>query len=410
MEALAPRPGRPAPAVARQLFAEPRRFSFFQAVRLLSQLHPERTLPGGAGDPRREVVRFRSRPRLDFPAGDLARVEPMRSPADPAELTVEVLSLGGSRGPLPLWVTELLMDRADERDSALADFLDLFHHRLVALLYRARSKYRPQLATTPPDQTPASRALLSLLGLGLPAIRDRLAIPDRALLPYTGLVSPAARSRVGLERLLSGVLEVPVAAQPFAGRFHPLEGRQLTRIGRSGQNQALGRGAVLAYRVWDLQTGARLRVGPVGLKDFLELLPIGRKFAVLQSLARFYTRGELELTLNLVLDRAQVPPLRLGRAGESLLGWNARLLPPAPGPGGEPAAALRLGGAPGARLGWTSWLTGPRGGAAAGTVPSVTTALERWRGAPAAPAGARPAAGPVDDQVTVALLSGAAAA
>lgn len=382
MEALAPRPGRPAPAVVDQLFADPRRFSFFQAVRLLAQLHPERPLPGGAGDPRGEVVRFRSQLRLDFPAGDLARARPLRSPADPAELTVEVLSLGGSRGPLPLWVTELLIDRADERDGALADFLDLFHHRLVALFYRARGKYRPQLATEPPDQTPASRALLSFLGLGLPAVRDRLEVPDRALLPFAGLVSPAARSRVGLERLLAGVLEVPVQVRPFAGRFHPLEERQLTRIGCSGQNQALGRGAVLAHRVWDVQAGARLRVGPVGLKDFLELLPIGRKFAVLQSLARFYTRGELDLTLNLVLAGDEVPPLRLGRAGESLLGWNARLLPPESGRPNRPTSLLRLGGAPGARLGWTSWLIGP----------------DRRRPAPDAP---------VDDQVTVALLPAA---
>lgn len=351
-------PGRRSAApVDRRLFRDARPFSFFQAVRLLLRLYPERTRPGEAEDPRREAVRFASRARLDFPAGDVARAVPARSPSDPAELAVDVLGLAGARGPLPLWLTEVMVDRADDRDFALRDFLDVFNHRLVSLLFEARSKYRPQLAVDAPSQTPVGRTLFSFLGLGTPALRHRLDLPDRSLLPYVGLIPPGPRSQVGLERLLEGVLRVPVEILPFQGRWHALDPPQWTRIGLSGQNQILGRDAVLGRRVWDRGAGVKLRVGPVGLKDFLSLIPIGRKFAALQDLTRFYVRDERDFTLNLVLRGRDRPRLRLGTAAESRLGWNARLLPPAPDDDGAPRGGLRLGGSSGARLGWTSWLT-----------------------------------------------------
>lgn len=347
---------RSAAPVIQRLFRDARPFSFFQAVRLLERLYPERTRPGLAEDPRLEAVRFSSRARLDFPAGDVARAVPARSPEDPAELTVDVLGLAGARGPLPLWLTELMIDRADERDFALRDFLDVFNHRLVSLLFRARRKYRPQLTVEPPSNTPVGRSLFSFLGLGNPALRDRLDVSDRSVLPYTGLVPPGPRSQVGLKRLLEGVLEVPVEVLPFQGRWYGLASHQWTRIGPSGQNQILGRNAVLGRRVWDRQSGIKLRVGPVGFKDFLSLIPIGTKFAALRSLSRFYVRDEKDFTLNLVLRGREMPRLRLGTAAESRLGWDARLLPPKPPDDDLPRGGLRLGKTPGVRLGWTSWL------------------------------------------------------
>ncbi|HEV7923260.1 MAG TPA: type VI secretion system baseplate subunit TssG, partial [Thermoanaerobaculia bacterium] len=54
-------------AVADGLFEEGHRFTFLQAVRLLEELFPDRTPPAEGVDPRRELVRFRHRVRLDYP-------------------------------------------------------------------------------------------------------------------------------------------------------------------------------------------------------------------------------------------------------------------------------------------------------------------------------------------------------
>ena len=62
--------------VAEGLWEEGHRFSFLQAVRLLETLFPDRTAPAEGVDPRREVVRFKSEVRLDFPPGDVETIRP----------------------------------------------------------------------------------------------------------------------------------------------------------------------------------------------------------------------------------------------------------------------------------------------------------------------------------------------
>ena len=58
----------------------------------------------------------------------------------------------------PLQVDDFL-DKAQAR--ALRDFLDLFNHRLVSLLYRARKKYRPALDPGAPGRGRIATVLLA---------------------------------------------------------------------------------------------------------------------------------------------------------------------------------------------------------------------------------------------------------
>ena len=54
---------RPDPPLSEELFDEPYRFDFFQAVRLLERLGPDAAPVGRDGPPAREVVRFRAHRR-----------------------------------------------------------------------------------------------------------------------------------------------------------------------------------------------------------------------------------------------------------------------------------------------------------------------------------------------------------
>ncbi len=308
--------------VADGLFAEGHRFAFLQAVRLLEDLFPARTPPAEGVDPRREVVRFRSKVRLDYPAGD---VEEVRAPVDgePAEMTVNVLGLAGVLGPLPPPVAELILERSFRGDTALREFLDIFNHRLLSLLYRARKKYRPALDPRSPDRGRVARVLYSLVGLGTPRLPGRLGLPDRSLLPYAGLFVNRPRSTVGLVRLVEDCFGVPAAVTPFQGRWHLLDEEDVTRLGDSGQNRALGGGAVLGRRIWDQQAGFELRLGPLPLASFLSFLPTGKAFRPLAAAVRFYGREEVGFSFRLTLAAAEVPELRLDRG--AFLGWTSWL-------------------------------------------------------------------------------------
>jgi type VI secretion system protein ImpH len=321
---------RPSRAVTVSLFGEGHRFAFLQAVRLLEELLPERMSPGEGVDPRREVVLFKSDVRMDFPASDIEEVRAGKD-GEPAQMTVNVLGLAGVHGPLPPAVTELIMERSFRRDTAFRDFLDIFNHRLVSLLYRARKKYRPALDTKAPDRGRVARVLYSLIGLGMPQLANRMGIPDRSLLPYAGFLVDSSRSNVGLERLLEHCFGTKATIAPFQGRWLELEPDDVTRIGLTGANQILGESAVLGSRIWDQAASFEVCLGPLNLARFRAFLPTGDAHRPLIAAIRFYTREELGFTVRLELQAAQVPELRLGSVGP-----RGPIVP--------------------AQLGWTSWL------------------------------------------------------
>ncbi|MBV8544879.1 MAG: type VI secretion system baseplate subunit TssG [Acidobacteria bacterium] len=311
-------------SVAEGLFEEGHRFAFLQAVRLLEELYDERTPPGEGVDPQREVVRFRHAVRMDFPPGDVESVHP-GAKGEPAEMVVNILGLAGALGPLPPAVSELIVERTFRKDKAFRDFLDIFNHRLVSLLYRARKKYRPAIDTRAPDRGRVATVLYSFLGLSTPHLLGRMEMRDRALLPYAGLCVDRYRSTAGLVRLLEDYFGVPVDIAQFAGRWDAIEDDDVTRIGESGQNQLLGGGAVLGRRLWSDDSSFRVQLGALTFVQFLSFLPNGSAFRALVAAVQFYVREELGFTIGLTLAAAEVPVLRLGAGQGIFLGWTSWL-------------------------------------------------------------------------------------
>lgn len=309
------------------LFEEGHRFAFVQAVRLLEDLYlrGNRTAPGEGADPEREVVLFRHAVRMDFPAGDVEDVKRPQTAGAPAEMTVNVLGLAGVHGPLPPAVTELIVERSFRKDTAFRDFLDIFNHRLISLLYRARKKYRPALDPGSPNRGRMARVLRAFLGLGTPNLLGRMSIRDRALLPYAGLLLDRHRSTLGLVRVIEDYFEVGVAVAPFRGRWQTIEEDDTTRIGVTGQNQYLGQGAMLGGRVWDEESGIELQLGPLTLVQFMAFLPTGQSHRALIALVSFYLRAELGFTVRMKIAAAAVPKLQIGKGQPVFLGWTSWL-------------------------------------------------------------------------------------
>lgn len=315
---------RTAPPVAEQLYAKPYRFDFFQAVHLLQQM---------AQTPKSIWVRFRSSLKSDFPASEIDALVPGTS-GTPAEMTVNFLGLGGAFGPLPPPVTEQLLARSRRGDTAGRDFLDIFNDRLVRLFYHARAKHRPELTPGTPAESNFAAYLFSLIGLGSPALRRRLAFPERALLHYAGILAGAPRSLHGLARLLSGYFGIAVSEVRAAGRWLELDAHEQLRLGASGRNARLGTDAVLGRRVWNEQSTIRIALGPLTLAQFKSLLPDGNAHRQLADMVAFYLETPLVPEYRLLLDAREVPAARLGTSHETKLGWLSFL---AGKPGTAPA-------------------------------------------------------------------------
>jgi type VI secretion system protein ImpH len=333
MEALAPAGGIPATAVnygwkqdasvEEWLLAEPWQFEYFQAIKLLELLHPDRHPPGDSFDPDSEVVRLRSRVTLEYPASEVQQLTRPKTKDEPYTMVVNLLGLAGQYGPLPLPDTERILDRVGRRDSAMRDFLDLFNHRLLSLLVKIRKVNHPSLTAGQPHLDRTAFYLYSFFGLGNSSLRNRLGVPDRSLLYYCGILAQHPRSASGLERFFSDYFGVKAQIQQLSGGWRYLEEDQWTRVGVTGRNQVLGTSAFIGKRYWDQQGTFELNLGPLNFETFSDFLPIGSGFQPLCELTRFYSGVDAEFRFRLTLRSGQIPETRLKR--NSRLGWTSWL-------------------------------------------------------------------------------------
>lgn len=317
--------------IEESLRRRPHAFSFFQAVRLLERLRPARVPVGEWEDPADEVVRFAVPPRLAFPPNEIRTLELDGEGGDPvgddgrapARMEVNFMGLVGPQGVLPLEYTQLVADRYRARDRALGEFLDLIHHRMISLFYRAWRKGRLDLHfQEDPGDASLVRHLLDLLGVGLGSYLDRQAVPDETLIYYAGLLAPQPRGAAALRQLLEDRMGVPVQVEEFVGGWFRLPPRDRCHLGEEVAPARLG-SAVVGDEIWDQQSRVRLRLGPLAREEFDAFLPGGPKNEELRGLVRFFSHDQFDFEVQLVLRSQEVPGLVLGgdEASEQPLGW-----------------------------------------------------------------------------------------
>jgi type VI secretion system protein ImpH len=323
----------PVDAMLARLLAEPESFEFFQAVRLLERLRPERSLVGEFSDPAAEAVHFRAANTVSFPSSE---IEALTAPFEgPARMTVNFFGLTGPQGILPLAYSLYGRARARERDHALREFLAIFDHRMLSLLYRAWEKSRAAMALERSRNSGnaegadgrsrdwLTRHLLDVVGLGTGGLQDRLPIADATLLYYAGLLALPSRPAAALEQMLADYFHVPVEVEQFVGAWYPLDRAAQSALGDAGATLQLGAGAVAGDEVWDQQGRVRIRIGPLARARYQHFLPGGEGHEPLRALTRFFCNDQLDVEIQLVLARDEVPSCRLGDddAAALPLGW-----------------------------------------------------------------------------------------
>jgi type VI secretion system protein ImpH len=351
--------GGAAASLAERLCEEGFAFDFFQAVRLLEKLAPERRPVGLEGPPGQEVARFRAQIALNFPASEIHQIDPP-GPQGPAHtLTVNFMGLTGPSGVLPRHYTEMLMRARDARGPeryVARDWFDLFNHRLISHFYRAWTKYRfwpsferGEYAQPEPDLF--TECLYSLIGLGSKSLRNRLRVAvrskaadpahervlarvdDLSLIYYAGLLSHRPRCAVSLERLLADYFGVDVRVLQFQGQWLRLDPESQTQMGPGASDAELGMNVIVGDRVWDVRSKIRICLGPLGYERFVSFfpdqaaVPERKDFFKLMHLVRLYVGPGLKVEVQLILKASDIPRCHMRHAGGKgpRLGWNTWL-------------------------------------------------------------------------------------
>ncbi|WP_367871333.1 type VI secretion system baseplate subunit TssG [Luteolibacter sp. Populi] len=328
------------------LVEQPQGFSFYQAVRVLecaaAGKHPR---VGRSRDPADDFVRFGQYVDLVHLATDLRVCTPTGDdPEDPVyKLKACFTGLSGPFGPMPEWMTETLVHLShgipDEvlfqsaqgaglyassavKDEGMAEFLDLFHHRMFSFLYRAWSSGNMPVAFDRVDtggirhEGDAPRFghfIASTFGAGSDELFEHPDLPPLSRLAFAGHLSCQTRHAEGLASILTGFFHVPVEIRQFVGHWLTIPEDCQCRLGQTG---VLGESIFVGRRMWDHQQKFRVRLGPMKLARLKEFLPDGPAYPQLAAWVDFYTSRQWLCDFQIILEKEEVPSTVLGKAGQ----------------------------------------------------------------------------------------------
>jgi type VI secretion system protein ImpH len=322
--------------VLAQAEAAPHEHDFFALLRLVETLHRTRPRLGKAQRPRDEPLRLAQDPELDFAPAAVSSFRQRENHAP--RLGQRFFGLFGPMGPLPLHLTEHARERQrNHADGTLIGFADQFHHRALLLFYRAWAQAQPTVHLDRRADDGFSRWVGALGGLGDATAAGRDSIGDDAKRHRIAILARGAKTAEGLTKLLRGWFGVPVRLESHVGHWLAIRSEDRTRLWpqtHPGLRNQLGTSAVAGAKVWDRQFRFRLHLGPLSYAQYRRFLPGQRSSVELRDWVRQYVGLGLAFDVVAWLRGAEVPPLRLGIAGEhhGRLGWTTWLGTRAPHP------------------------------------------------------------------------------
>jgi len=312
-----------------------RRSGFRAVVGLIERLSPGAARVGEAGPAEQEPIRFHHDPALVFSNADVTSVAGEDLAAlDTAErtgrryhVTTTFLGLSGGVSPLPdHFSDELAVEDSDA--PVRSRFFDIFHHRVLSLLYRGQSKYDYPSEYEPGGGDRWSRRLLALLGIDAFA-SDATTVEVGRLLRLAPLLSARGRGphvlRAAVEDDLLADLgpQAAVAIRELLGGWIELEPGDRPRLG--SPTMCLGRNAVIGGRIFDLTAKFRVVLGPVSYETMRRLLPGGDLNQRLARVVQAVTSRPDECDAEVIVGAGEAPGVRLARESKQGLGRDTWL-------------------------------------------------------------------------------------
>jgi type VI secretion system protein ImpH len=311
----------------RSVHADPSAFDFFALLRRVDSLRRHLPRTGEAQRPRQEALRLAQAPELDFAPAPLHALQwpGSQTSRTAPRLVVRFFGLLGPMGPMPLHFTEVVRERLlHHGDTTLAHFLDLFHHRLLSLFYRAWAQAQPVVHLDRPAEDRFRVWLGALAGVppgADPRVGGSGALPPHALAYQAGWLTSRSRHPEMLCKVIGQFFGVQARVEEHVGQWLPIAREDRTRLSfarnRPERNATppagLGRSANAGSRVWDRQYRFRLQLGPLTHAQVLSFLPGGEAWPRLLHWVRLLAGREMHWELQLDLAAGEQPPPRLGR-------------------------------------------------------------------------------------------------
>ncbi len=315
--------GSKIPDLIQTQFSPEKRFSFYQAVRLMLEHTEAESQPGTRDRFDGESIFFRANPSMGFPSRDVQQIQHdlLQGSLPGVVFDVNFMGLYGPSSPIPAYYTEEIL-HSDPEDSEVRRFLDLFNHRLISYLYRSWQKYRMPLHYQPGATDKYSEKLYSFIGLKDSNVRNNSRIDWERLLPFIGLLgmrTGAAKTITSLVAFYCGIEKVSLIEN--VEQLLEIPEQQRVQLGVS--NSTLGENTSLGERIRDCNSRFELRLEELEMQQYLNLLPGQRLERDINELIKFISKDSIDYTLSLSLKHDQAQPMQLADEQTSGLGRNA---------------------------------------------------------------------------------------
>lgn len=305
-----------------ELLAEPQRFEFFQAVRLIELWQRETAAPV------LHRVRFRNRLSLAFPPNQIENVtcDDIDDGSSSIRITPAFMGMLGSQGVLPLHYSERInRHEKTSNDGGPRAFLDVMSHRALGMFYLAWAKHRPECMVSAEGDDEFMTMLIVLSGAQVTADD----VIDRETLAFYAM---QIRARTASAPLMVGVYSeyfgVPFTVEQLIGEWQSLPPADQAQLGLV--NVDLSGGALLGERIYGCDARVRLRIGPLDRDGYERFLP-GRSGALhLAAMLNLHCGVGMIYEVHLIQRADDVRGISLDAGSDTRLGVSTRLITAAP--------------------------------------------------------------------------------
>lgn len=316
-----------------KLQATPWRYGFFALMRRINA-NPANDAVGTTILPGTEPFRVGQKPSLVFAPSEIADAQVKNG-----RLRIRLYSLGmlGPNGPLPIHVTEIAREREEHRrDPTLSNFLDIFHHRALTILYRAWASAQSAASLDRPEHDCFSRQIGGLSGAS-PRTDSKASLPRHVHLALAPHLVREARNPDALASSVAHYFGVPAQIEEWAQHWTVLPPELECRIGDARMSACLGRGAILGGMVLGRQHRFCVVLGPLDIDTYQRFTPRGQALLRLVAMVRAVVGHEYEWELELRIKPNGATPVVLGDGQQ--LGWSGWL---GESTTGEPVVGMRF--------------------------------------------------------------------
>ncbi|WP_237680820.1 type VI secretion system baseplate subunit TssG [[Erwinia] mediterraneensis] len=285
----------------------PWKVGFISLLRALAAWIPGMPAPGKATRPSQEPFRLGQVAHMAFAPSEIAQISEEQN-----KLKIDLFGLGvwGPQGAMPLHLSELAYSRSEQYDRALADFMDIFHHRALTLFYRAWFISQDTASLDRKSDERFSFYIGSLAGLD-PADLDGNLLPVHARLASTAHLIREARNPEGLTGALQYYFDIPVSMEEYSEQWLFLDEKDQSILGQFSSAMVLGDGAILGNAMQDRQHKFSLILGPLNLRQYMLFSPWGNDLPTIREWVRNFTGFEYAWDIQLILAADEIPQATL---------------------------------------------------------------------------------------------------